>query len=125
MSERPWPIRLALAGMAVGALGCGLGDLFRPSGPEGVALTYEGPTDIPEGAVVPFRIVVRAGDALLPNPRLLLSVDDTTSLALRGGGDSLAGKVRGTRATLTAQFHNSLLGDSLPRLDTVIWVRPP
>lgn len=124
MSERPWPIRLALAGMAVGALGCGLVDLFRPSGPEGVVLTYEGPTDIPEGAVVAFRIVVRAGDALLPNPRLLLSVDDTTGLALRGG-DSLAGKVRGTRATLIAQLHNSLLGDSLPSLHTIISVRPP
>jgi 3-deoxy-D-arabino-heptulosonate 7-phosphate (DAHP) synthase class II len=117
MSERPWPIRLALAGFGVLSLGCGFGDLFGSSEPERVVLTYVGDT----AAFLrcerrAFAITVQVAGAPVQNPRLLLSVSDDSIISLTSQADSLVAHNNTGPVTLVARLASSWLTDSLPTL---------
>ena len=116
MSGCPWPIRLALAGVVVACLGCGLADVFRPSESARVILTYQGPTQLTVGVPAAFTVVVEAGGVVVPDPQLLLSVSDTHTFVVTPDQDSLLGKKTGQARLTVRFFHSSLLGDSLPTL---------
>lgn len=110
-----------LGGMA--AVGCGLVDVFASAGLEPVVLTYQGDTVVSLGTTVPFSVVVRAGGALLSQPRLRATSSDTTIFAVTTGQDSLRATNLG-RATLTVRLASSILTDSAPTLQQDIRVRP-
>ena len=125
MSRWPWSTHVVVIGLTSLCLGCGLADLFRPSGPDGVVLTYEGPTQLDEGDSAAFTIVARADGVVLSNPSLELTISNPSGrqvLALTASGDSIVGIEHG-QGRLTARYHNSLLTGAEPFVEQAIQVK--
>ena len=106
------------------ALACGFADVFRPAGPEPVAIIYVGDTVLHRDSTVPFSVLVAAGGTTIDGPHLTMWSSDTGVFDLTAGRDSLAAKSRISTATLMIRLQSSILTDSAPTLAQSIRVRP-
>jgi hypothetical protein len=113
-------ITLAVAGGALVAA-CGLADLFRPTGPADVVITYTGPTLMSVNETTLVAVSVTVAGQPLPTPRLWITSSDTTIAVLRG--DTLIARDNGTD-TLTIRLAGSIYTDSLPTLLQQVRVIP-
>ena len=103
---RPGPRAAALTAVLLAA-GCGLTDVFVGAGPGAVVFVWEGDSVIGRDEVVPIRVTVLADGEPLIDPRLLITVADTTTIALVPTGDSLVGR-RSGRADVLVELRSSL-----------------
>ena len=93
-SPRPLrDVRLALALWSAALVAsCGLSDVFATPGAGDVIFVWEGSTDMNTGQVAPILITVFADGEPLIEPRLLVTVPDTTAaaaIAFDASGDSI------------------------------------
>ena len=126
MSDRPWPMGLALAGaLALAGGGCVLGDVFGADGLEQVTLTFEGPTGTLRPCDrVPFSVTVRVGGTPVRNAWVSVAMLTDSVVALTPLKDSLVALAQGTD-TLVAEFESSMLVDTTLELKQVIRVVGP
>ena len=113
MPERPSLLRLALLSVALAALGCGLVDLFQPSGLDDVSFTYVGPTTVRVGDSLPFTVTVRAGGGDLPDAPLRFGLGAGTALRLSSAHDALVALSVG-HDTLRVWLEYSIVTDARP-----------
>ena len=114
------PVALAaLSGLATGA--CGLADVFRPVGLNGVVVSYLGATDLTVGARIAPDVSVEADGVPVPNPRLRFTSSDPTVLALTPMGDTLVACGVG-QALLTIGLVSSVVTDTVPSTQASIRV---
>ena len=100
----------ALGGLTAG--GCGLGEVFRPTGLKHVVLSYAGDTALKVGQRVPAVATLLAGGNPVSNPTVVFSSSDTTVVALTHDRDTLvACKVGGVQ--LTIRLFSSMVTDSV------------
>jgi hypothetical protein len=110
--------------IGVAAAGCGLSDLFRPSGLARVTLTYpESDTVLTLGTTTRPAVAVRADDVAVPNPHLRFSSSDTTIVAVTAGADSLIARGLGG-ATITVVLLDPIFTDTLPTITQGVKVKP-
>jgi|SRR5438128_1021651 len=103
---------VALAALGwVAAGGCGLPDVFRPTGVKDVVITYEGDTVLKVGQRLAPIVSVKADGVLVPDLRLLFSSSDTTILGLTPVGDTLVGCRTGS-VLLSIRLVSSMVTDS-------------
>ncbi len=115
------PVALAALGLlAAGA--CGLADVFRPAGLNGVVVTYCGDTLLAVGAREAPLVTVEANGVTIPNPRLSFSSSDTTFLALTPIGDTLVAQKSGD-ALLTIRLVSSMVTGTTPTTQDSIHIR--
>lgn len=112
-------LALALCGAALGA-GCGLSDVFATPGAGAVVFVWESDSVLGDGQVIAIRITVLADGEPLAAPRLLVTVPDTTVIALDASGDSIVAK-RSGRGDVAVELLSSLTTGVPP--DTVFTVR--
>lgn len=112
-------LALALFGALLGAA-CGLTEVFTPAGAGAVVFVWESDSVLSDGQVVPIRITVLAGGEPLVQPRLSITVPDTTNIALDASGDSLVGRKAG-RGDVLVELRSSLTTGIPP--DTVFSIR--
>ena len=108
----------------IAALACGFADVFRPAGPEPVAIIYVGDTVLHRDSTVPFSVLVAAGGTTIDGPHLTMWSSDPSVFDLTAGRDSLVAKSSIGTATLMIRLESSILTDSAPTLAQYIKVRP-
>jgi len=108
---------------AVTAVGCGLSDVFSHAGLNSVVIAYQGDPIVAPGATIPFAIIVTVGGTLQPTPRISVIPQDTLTLTVTPGTDSLRGVSIGWD-TLTIRLVSSIFTDSAPTIRQAIRVRP-
>jgi len=124
VAPTPRPLRdprraLALCGAVLGA-GCGLSDVFATPGAGTLVFVWEGDSVLGAGQVMPIRITVLADGEPLVAPRLVVTVPDTTNIALDATGDSIVAK-RSGRGDVRVELRSSLSTGVPP--DTVLSLR--
>lgn len=112
-------LALALCGAALGA-GCGLSDVFAAPGAGAVVFVWEGDSVLGNGQVIPIAITVLADGQPVITPRLLVTIPDTTIIALDASGDSIVAK-RSGRGDVAVELLSSLTTGVPP--DTVFTIR--
>ena len=108
---------------AVTAVGCGLSDVFSSAGLKSVVIAYQGDTLVSPGTTIPFTITVTVGGTLQPTPRISVTPQDTLTLRVTPGMDSLSGVNIGWD-TVTIRLVSSIFPDSAPTIRQAIRVRP-
>jgi hypothetical protein len=120
-SLRPALRRLAFVpATALLTAACGVADVFTSAGAGGVVFVWESDSVIGRDEVIPVRITVLADGEPLADPRLVITVPDTSHIAPTANGDSLIGRQSG-RGDVVVELLSSLTTGVPP--DTVFSIR--
>jgi hypothetical protein len=109
---------------AAAVTACALGDLLSGPQERAVVVTYVGDTTLDVGDTIPVAVTVLVDGDTLPNPRLSVTSDNTSVVAVLAGGDSVTALARGT-ARLTIRFVSAILTESVPTTGVDLCVNVP
>ncbi len=99
---------LVAGALASGSLtACGLADVFAAAGVGDVRFAWAGDTLIRVDQAVAIRVTVSVGETVVDDPRIVITVPDTTINAITATGDSIVGR-RSGRGTVVARLVTSL-----------------
>jgi hypothetical protein len=106
----------------LGAVACGLTDVFAAPGRGNVVFVWQGSTDLVVGMAVPLRVEVQVDGAPLDAPRLTFEFPDQTRITYASTTDSIL-PLRPGRGEMVARLESSL---ATTPLDTLLafQVRP-